>query len=506
MRPRIRVAAAAGAVGVLLLLWVPFASGAGADSGPSLAGLSLDGTARGLQVTFGFQDFILGNFVNVASPHAHTELSSLGGGTSRAVASQVYPGDLIAGKASEQFPGYREANYPASPGSTVDKDDDTNTVGPLTRTAGPLDIQTSHLKTHADVDAANALVTTERFALAGSSGPLLEMTSAETTSDADGAGSTIVEQARTTIKNLKLIVTNSLTISIGQIESKARSTSDGNNGDASATFKLSSVQVTMNGTTYGATIDQGGISLNLPSDQIPSQVSDQIPSRIPQSLAHEFSETLDRYGISITTSTPVEIVQGASADATVGGLLISLRGAIPSVYTPDAAKQLLFQVINTAQPVLGRDLCQGRKNPLATKCAPQEICPTLAAPLCVTPQVVPGPGQGFQTSFAIGLAHAAASAATPFQLPPVPPPGGFGGGTTGGTTGGLVGPPVTGPPATTTTTTGGAQPTQPQRPLFGLVARMPSGALLGAGGALLALAIALGLGPSLGPWRPRIRP
>jgi hypothetical protein len=494
MKRRFRHAASAGALSAALLMLLSVASRAVADA-PALAGLSMAGTARGLQVNFGFQDYVLGNFVDIGSPHASTELSSAGGGQSRSVASQMFPGNLIAGNgaARERIPGFREANYPANKDTKdIDKDDDTHTNDALSRTAGPISIDTSHLKTHAGEDAASALVTTHRFALEGADGPLLQISSVETTSDSKGVGSTIVQDARTTIRDLTLTVSEDLTIHVGQIVAAAHSTSDGEEGDASANFTISDVEAILSGQHFRATIDEDGIKLVSPVEGA--------PSAIPQPLSQEFGAILDRFGVSITTSKPVEIVEDATADATVGGLLITLQGAIPSAYTPDAAKALYAQILDA---IPEQEICPP-DNPIG-RCSLREICPNAAAPLCVTPNVVPGPGQGFVTSFAIGLAHAAASAAKPFEFGPGAPPGNFEPGDLGGPPpGGFVPPP--GPGFTQSPGGQGGQSSQPNLPLFGLVAKMPPGAILGAGAFLIVVAVLLAMGPSLSRWRPRATP
>lgn len=496
MKRRVRAAALIGAIGAAMFVLLPFASLARAD-GPALAGLSLDGTARGLQVTVGFKDFILGNVVDIASPHAHSELSSTGSGTSRAVAAQLFPGDIVAGngQARERIPGFREANYPAPSAKSdpaeaeIDKDDDTYAIGPLNQTAGPISIASGHLKTHASADTADSLVASQRFELAGSSGPLLRMTAMETTSNTNGTGSTIVQQARTTIKNLIFTVSDQLSISIGSIDAVAQSSSDGVAGEAVATFTISNAEVILNGQHFKAAIDNDGIKLEGISGAPPA-----IPMS-PSTATEVTQRILQQYGVSITTSAPVRIVNGAAADATVGGLLIAVRGAIPSVFTPDQAAELIDMVYKRTEGLRSRELCP-EGNPIASSCTLNGVCPFAAAPLCVTPAVVPGPGQGFMTSFAIGLAHAAASAAPAFEFGPPLPPGEFGGGTFGGGTGEFVTQP--GGSFTENAAPNGSGPARAPQ-LFGLVAKMPPGALLGAGTALVVLAVAIAFGPSLRP-------
>jgi hypothetical protein len=122
-------------------------------------------------------------------------------------------------------------------------------------------------------------------------------------------------------------------------------------------------------------------------------------------------------------------------------------------------------------------------------------------PLCVSPNAIPGPGSGVVTSFAIGSVRSTSIAVRGFDLeepPPIDLP--IDGGGFGPPLGPIDTSPVPGGFVQPGTNGGTGQPVgRPQ--LFGLVARLPAGALLGGGVVLLALAIGVAMGPSLRSWR-----
>jgi hypothetical protein len=486
---RISWAIAAGAIGVLLLFLVPVASSADESV---LAGLDLVGTARGLQINFGFQDFVIEKLVDIGIPHASTELSSEGGGQARAVASQVFPGDLIAGVGGEQIPGYREANYPAGKDTEArDANDDTDTVSALFQQdfpheAGPISFDASRLETFVSETVSRAEVTTHKLALNGADGPLLEFAKVLTSTDANGEKGTIVQQSQATISNISLSVPGGVTVKIGQLRSTARSGTDGTEGRAVASMVISDVEVIAGTQHIRASIDQDGIHL---------EGIEGAPGEIPQSLSRHIGTVLDQAGIDITTSNPVEIVEGAAASSSVGGLLIQIRGRTPSVFTPDAAGAIIDQIQQQIPTRCFREL------------EPQQIFANFPVPLCFSSALIPLGGAGMVTSFAIGQVSAAADAAKPFT--PAGPgdggfnPGGFGNG------GGIVPPAGPGfvPPPTFNGGGGGPQQQPPSTgPLTGRVAKMNPGAILGAGVAFIIFAIALAIGPSLRRWQPTEAP
>jgi hypothetical protein len=501
MMRRFRWAAAAGAIGAMLLIVAPLSSGAHADE-PVLAGLTLNGLADGFHMDFGFTTYVLPKILDIGSPHANSTLSSEAGGTARAVAAQVFPGDVVTGAYGEKspfpppfpapgFPGYREANYPgAKETAQYDANDDTNTVAALFNqniptTAGPLTFAASHLKTVVSATASEALVTTQGVDLAG----VLHIANIETYTKADAQGTLVGQLARSTISDLTLKLAEDVSITIGTISSAANSSSNGETGKAAASLKISDVEVIIAGQHIRATIDNKGVHL--------VGLSGAIPADIPQSLKQEFGAVLNQTKINITTSDAVEIAEGTGGEASVGGLTITMQTAVPNFFIPDAGAALLEQIYNN--DTLGHTYCLKEQEP-------QQIFTNVPVPLCLTPvQLVPGFGQGAFATLSFGTVRATADAAKPFVLPPID-----NGGTTGGfTTGGFVPPIVGGTTGIGTTTgggtTGGNPPATPPR-LFGLAAKLPPGALLGTGAGFLLLAVALAFGPSLRRWRPMEAP
>jgi hypothetical protein len=215
-------------------------------------------------------------------------------------------------------------------------------------------------------------------------------------------------------------------------------------------------------------------------------VPEQLPNSLGQSLTLGVTgglTDLTNSGVTIRTAKPIRAADGGQSEASIGGLLISITGQIPNLPPfPDVVNQVIGPVL-TRFPV---------------------ICPPVPGlPVCLTPQAIPGPGNAGITTISIGNVDAVAAASALEVTPP------YLGGTTGGTTGGATVstfiPGTTGGPFTTTGspgtstpgTTGSARPVQ----LFGLAARMPSGALTGFGLGFLVVAVALAMGPSLRRWR-----
>jgi hypothetical protein len=195
---------------------------------------------------------------------------------------------------------------------------------------------------------------------------------------------------------------------------------------------------------------------------------------------------------TITAGTPTEIVAGPSAEASVGGLVISLRVPVPAVRIPSQLAPVLSQVLRQ----------------IPTKCV-YEVAPPQAphVPLCFGPGVVPGGGNRVALTLAIARASAFATGAT-FEIPisgpgSVPQRNAITTGVLGEQFGQQdiaadVGESV--PAADRPTPAVGAP--APVVPV-GLVARLPSSLLAVLGALLLLLAVGLALGPSLRHAGPR---
>ena len=474
---KIRIAAAAAALGAACLL-ISFPTGAGAQP-TTLDSFSMHGKARGLTITFGFQNFVIPQILDIGVPHAATNLTSQGSGSALSEVSQAYPGDVVAGAADPNIPGglpgYKHIAYP--PGGKIDTETTSSLFGHDTgipTSLGPISMEKGHLEVEASDALSSSKATSQRIAF----GPI-DITSVQSSSVSTvtkSLGSTVT---RTIVHGITITPSPTLTIQIGTLVSEATATSDGNEGDGSSTLTISDVRVISGGTTFAATIDQDGVHVTGP-------IPEQVPSSLDQSLTLGVSGALSdltNSGITIRTAKPVKIINGTQSEMGVGGLLIIITGQIPDVSYPAVIQQALAPIYDRF-PV---------------------VCPPIPNfPVCLTPAAIPGPGVGGVTTISIGNVDSiAAASASLFS-------GGTtgGGGTTTGVTTGVVAPGTTGVPFTGTTgggtTTGGIGGTTgaPQATrLFGLAARMPSGALTGTALGFLVIAVALGIGPSLRRWR-----
>ena len=482
MSRRIRIAAVAAALGAACLVLTTIAPTVTAAE-PEFAGYQASGQARGLQLGFSFTDFVLDKIVDIGVPHAEGILSSEGGGQGRAVASQVFPGGVIAGAAGEQFPGYREANYPAN--VPIDAEDDISTVPALFQqnlpsNFGPIQYTNSRLTTLAQKTHSAGRAITQNLALLMGDIPLIEIGQLHSVSDATNEDGKLVQTSRTTASGIKINLSDAVAVTIDNLRSFAKSSSDGEAGAAEASITLGDVNIVVAGQTFAAAIDQDGIRL--------AGAPDQVPPFIPQSLRTDITQAINQAAIAVRTGTVVEIVEGAVGDASVSGLIIEVSGRIPNLFVPEAVAGVQAQIYEG----------------FPTICFQRDISPNFPVPLCVTPQLIPGPGQGAIASFAIGPVRAATAAAPAFVFDPGgPTDGGPGAPIDGGlvpptdtfvpTDPGVVAPPQAGQP-------------QAQGPLFGRVARMHSGILVGTGFGFLVFAVAFAMGPSLRRWRSAVSP
>jgi hypothetical protein len=413
-------------------------------------------------------------------------------------AAQAYPGDVLIGALHHPedpeslpggFPAYSVSKYP--PGQSQTRNVTGSLFGAETgfpTTVGPLGIDTGHLETNARERQASASTTTQRFIFGSDpAAPLITIGSVRTATSAKAEASRVTQLARTTVKDIVITPNADLTITIGGLVSEAITGSDGTTSDAAATLTLTNVTVKSGANVYAATIDSKGIHITGP-------VPEGAPSSIDVDLAQNLQNVtkgLQNTGLTIRTADPVRVIEGANSEASIGGLLIRLTGEVPRV---PVAQNLVTQVL---APITDQ---------IETYCPAQDerIPPPFdqiakRLPVCVSPQLVPTGGTGTITSIAIGSADSLSAASTGFVQTPVgggdggfgPGPGDLGSDIPGGDF--SAGGPVPGQPG---------QPTQTGTPrLFGLVARMPAGALLGGGLTFLVIAVAMTIGPSLRRWR-----
>ncbi|MFY9586420.1 MAG: hypothetical protein WAT66_03080 [Actinomycetota bacterium] len=492
MRKRIRIATAVGALGAALVLLLPLATGAGAAA-TSVSDYQMTGIARGISLGFGFKDFVIPKILDLGIPHASNELNTSAGASSAAEAAMAYPGDVLVGALQPQFPGgipgYAVSKYP--PGQSQNRNVTGSLFGndiPLPNTFGPLGVDAGHLETDAREKKASASTTTQRLNFGDALAPLLTVGSISSTSSAKAEASKVTQIARTAVHDLVITPSAGLTIKIGTIVSEAIATSDGTTSDGDASLTLSDVRVIQGTTTYAATIDSKGIHV---TGVAPEDAPNTVDINLSQSIGN-VTQGLQNSGLTIRTANASRIIDGASSEASIGGLLIGLGADIPRV---PVAQQVITEIIG---PIMDKNF--------PTYCPSQDerIPPPFdqiakALPVCVTPQLIPTGGTGTITSLAIGSVDAASAASTGFvQTPVVGGNDSFGPGAVGG-----FGPGVSGPDLGN----GGVVPDngQQQQPqntrLYGLVARLPASALLGGGLTFLVIAMAMTIGPSLRRWR-----
>ncbi len=486
-----RIAAAAAAACLASLLM--FASAVSTVAGTPIESYQATGEARGLDIAFTFQGSIFERLVDIGIPAAGSDLSSEAGAAARGVAAQLFPGDLIVGSAGEQLPFYRQAVYPPT-------DDDPEPVDEAHTTdvfqlpgviaAGPLlAVENSYLKATASAGESSGLVTTNRVAVG-----FITIRHLETTSEGQKAVDRVTHVARSVARDIAIVVSPEVTVKIGSVISEVATSSDGVTPTADSKLTVSNVVVEMSGQRYGATIDQSGITLD--------GVSEPIPGVITQNLGQKLDLALTNAGIKIATAETETKVEDVSGDASLGGLLITITGTVPNVFTPQIVNDVIYQQIVPQLPAAIRKYIE------ESICLKDDVIPLLPEqlasnlpdlPLCVSPNIVPGPGSGGVATFSIGSVRSLSAAvqAVPFIAPPPPGPPGPGGFIPGPDLGGEqipIDPGNVGQPV---------QPAKPGKPQirYGLVARMPSEALLGSGIGFLVLAIGVAMGPSLRRWR-----
>jgi len=498
-----RTAAAMAAAIACALLLVGATSAPAAA--PSVESYDSGGEARGLDVSFTFTGSIFERLVDLGIPRAGSDVNSEGDGTSRGIAAQIFPGDLVIGATGESFPGYRQAVYPQE--TKADAPDDSHFSDtfqlPGVIDAKALVVDTGRLKTTADTVSGSGLVTTNLVSL-GIGAPLFTVRSIDSRSTSVRAIDHVDHVATTIAHGIHILVSPQLILDIGALVAQAHTTSDGASPTAETSLKLSDVSVLMNGTRYQATIDDTGVHIvGAPQVALPSPLSgDLIPSDITQTANHTLGVLLDQANVQIAAAQGTKLVDDQSSDASLSGLLVTFTGIVPNVFVPSIVYDLVYQQVvprlpKAVQDQLNKSICYERD---IKPHLPKQLVNSLPdLPLCASPQIIPGPGSGVVTTFSIGKVHSQSVAvqAENFVEPPsggsfdggFPPPplgGGLGGGLPGGYTqqpGGSTG-------------TSGTPPV-----LTGLVARLPSAVLYAVGAAFFVLAMALAVGPSLRRWR-----
>ncbi|HVW82107.1 MAG TPA: hypothetical protein VHB69_14340 [Mycobacteriales bacterium] len=322
MRPqRWRVAAAAA-----LLAGLPTAAylAAPATAGPppaapgsELAGFNTSATGAGVQFQLLLPGIVplgdptLGNFIQASVPYANS--TSTTGPSTGGVASPAWPGDALAtaGNALQTFsasipqalinllndPVVARSDFPAQVGA--------GTSGSFTPT-GPLGIGSASTTSAVGSTTANAAVT-DLSPLGASKGvPLIDISSAKTTTHATVNAASVSNTAETQIGH----ITIAGVITIDGIDTSATASSDGHHGTPATTTNIGSVKV----AGLAASIGPHGITLNGKGQ-----------AGVLVQTANKLLATLQKIGLSITTLAPQVSKAGDTAQATSGGVLIKFE-------------------------------------------------------------------------------------------------------------------------------------------------------------------------------------
>ena len=473
------VARAAAALGVACLLLAPAATSARAAD-TALPIYQATGIAQGILTTFTLKPSIFDPLIEAGLGYTKTAITSEGGGLGHSLAAQVYPGTLFVGFlgcGGKAIPapfgpaitsGWVQANYPAGGGCQTSAHGTLLSL-PGANSGGLSDvasITSGDMRAKAQEGTGGASIETTRFLLAaGPTQPVLSVGSMITNSNSTAIGKTVQNIVTSTAKDVSLL---GGIVRIGTITSTSVASSDGTTGNAKGTLTFADISVLANGARHRVTIDNNGIHSNDPGLSRDQNLA----------LGEQINDLLAQAGITITAATPVKIIDGASGESSVGGLVISIDGTVPQVSVPQEVAPVLAKLINN----------------IPTECLSDF---GIDAPVCFGAGILPGLGSEARLTFTIGSTDAFAVGGSSLISAPE-------GGCTG-VCGGVV-PPVTTPSVLPAFSGNNAPqplvqpPAAPQtRPLrlFGLVARLPAVALLWAGLGLIVLAMGFAYGPSL---------
>jgi hypothetical protein len=162
------------ALGAACLLLAPFATTARAAD-TTLPIYQASGVAQGVITTFALVPSIFDPLLEAGTNFTRTQISSQGGGQSGSLAAQVYPGSLVVGflGCPSPLPGIAQAQYP--PGETCKTEarstffslppSGNDQLSALSQVAS---VSVSELAAKAKQGTASADITTQKFAVGGS--------------------------------------------------------------------------------------------------------------------------------------------------------------------------------------------------------------------------------------------------------------------------------------------------------------------------------------------------
>lgn len=472
-------AAVSAALGLALL--VP-ALTVGASAG-SLPFYNLQATVKGVEATFALKPHIIDPLAQVAGPFGRTAFDSAP--SSASLASALYPGDLPQFVLDEEGPAANAGlpfSYPFTLKSRYpDRQDREKSVSSAALKERGISVDAVRMRTVATLLETKAIAAAEQVRLQPDPDAVPVIVADSIVASAEGMNADGAVTQVSTVRASGVEVLG--IIRIDEIVSEARAVSDGVTvTDISSSIRFTGVAVTdATGASHGAVIDEDGIRIEDPT----------LGTEINQALNYKLQQTLAKSGVIIAASDTTTISEGPTGEAIAGGLLVTIRSG-----TCDACYSVLGQL-----PAI----------PRAVRDAVPDIVicdPLGAAPVCVTPNLVPIPPD-VEVTASVASARALASATTGFDF----------GGTTGGTTGGDFAPiggttgtsvlgeqffnPTTGGTTAPPGTTGGtivtpAAPPAPGAAPVGLVSKIPPAALAVPGVLLLLLAVGMALVPALG--------
>lgn len=477
------LARTAAAIGAACLIVAPLATGARAQVAPTIPVYEAQGIGTALGMQFAFTPSIFDPLLDLGAFYTTSRIDSAGAGTASALSAVAYPGGLVVGGAGcAGVPGapWVQAYYPKTEGCPLRQESmffrtQPSSFNPqiddvLNQVLERLSLTQVHQLTETDLGFGHSLARLQNVTFAADRNGAPVATIGLLTIDSKATlAETVGHRVTVTAKNVDLLGM----FHIGSIESVAETASDAVAATAVSRFTIADATTSIGGTPRRISIDHSGVRVTDPA----------LDHRQRIGLQEQMDEAMLAAGVEIIAASPVEMAETTRAEASVGGLILAFKGAVPSVNVPREAARVVGQVI-------------------------QEI-PTLCTydfgadlPVCFGAGVLPGPG----TAVRLTLNIASASSFTVGESPSfIFEPGGGGGGVDPGDGGfgPVVQPFDPGPPVFDPGTGGGiVPPTQPgpigpSGPLVGLVARLPAAGLLWGGIGFLVLALGAAFGPSL---------
>src|SRR5438874_767518 len=322
------VARAAAALGVACLLLAPAATSARAAD-TALPIYQATGISQRILTTFALKPSIFDPLMEAGTSYTKTSITSEGGGLAHSLAAQVYPGSLIVGFlgcGGSAIPapfgpaitsGWVQANYPAGGGCQTSAHGTLLGLPPAS-SGGLSDvasITSGDMRVKAREGSGGASLVTQRFSLSGgATQPVLSVGTMLTNSNSS-VGKTVQNVVTSTAKDISLL---GGILKIETLTSTSVASSDGTTGDAKGTLTFAGASILANGARHEVTIDNNGIHSNDPGLSRSQNLS----------LGEQINDLLAQAGISLTAASPAKIIDGASGESSVGGLVISLDGTV----------------------------------------------------------------------------------------------------------------------------------------------------------------------------------